>query len=215
MKKVLILADYKTQFCERYVKACWQAGLNPTLTATAVDAELYDCLLIPGGEDVDPSFYGEENAGSLDTDPDFDRLELSVIDAFFRAGKPILGVCRGNQLLNVYFGGSLVQHIEGHSRPDGSKHPVTMVPGTRLSEKFPAELLVNSTHHQCIGRVGENLDILAWSPEGIPEGFVHRAAPVFGVQWHPEKLVDDETAEYEGLYVYRLLAEIAEGRFTL
>lgn len=208
MKNVLIIPDYKTQFCENYIKACWRAGLNPTLSDTAVDPAFYDGLIVPGGADVDPSFYGEENTASIHTDPAFDRLELSIIDAFFKAGKPILGVCRGNQLLNVYFGGSLVQHIEGHSRPDGSKHGVRMAEGTRLAEKFPAELQVNSTHHQCIGRLGEDLDILAWSPEGIPEGFVHRTAPVFGVQWHPEKLMDDESAEFEGLYVYRLFAEM-------
>ena len=208
MKKVLIVPNYKTQECGEYIKACEAVGLKPTLSDSVTDEALYDALLIPGGIDVSPEFYGEENTDSIDTDADFDRLQLNIIDSFCKAEKPIMGVCRGCQLLNVYFGGTLCQNIEGHNIKDNGTHKA-FVSSDKLSIiDFDGILDVNSTHHQCIKKAGKDIEIFARSEEGIPEGFVHTSKPVFGVQWHPEKLLDNTAEKSSGLWVYRLFAAL-------
>ena len=148
-----------------------------------------DLLLLPGGGDVHPRFYGQQINGSTDIDAARDGRELALVDEFLRAGKPVVGICRGLQLLNVYFGGTLRQHIEGHSQIDGVDrlHAINTAPGL-LRELYGTRCTVNSAHHQAIWRLGTGLQVFACAEDGTVEAVGHRTLPVFAVQWHPERL---------------------------
>lgn len=151
-----------------------------------------DGLVISGGPDVEPVRYGAE------VDPrtgpparERDAWELALIDAALASGTPLLGICRGHQLLNVFLGGTLVQHLDGHAGRPGvfDHHEVKPVPDTLLAEILPDPLSVPTFHHQAVARLGEGLVPSAHSADDgtveaveLPdvEGFV------LGVQWHPE-----------------------------
>ncbi len=158
-----------------------------------------DGLLLQGGTDIEPHRYGEtpikpEWAG----DPIRDRLEFDLLAAFLQADKPVLGVCRGFQLINVAFGGSMYQDIPSQHESAlahdtnlsycGATHAVSLVDGGLLQLLYQRDQgLVNSAHHQGVKRVGANLQALAFAPDGICEALVskqHRF--VVAVQWHPE-----------------------------
>jgi len=159
-----------------------------------------DGLVLQGGADISPQSYGEEPQH-----PDWagDRLrdayEMELLHEFMEAGKPVLGICRGAQLLNVYFGGTLMQDIPSQwpgaiahqdlDRYDRLIHELHFVPGSRLSDIYGyAPQRVTSIHHQCVDELGQGLVIEARSPiDRVPEGIRHTGHPfVMGVQWHPE-----------------------------
>ena len=148
-----------------------------------------DVLLLPGGGDMHPRLYGQAIDGSEDIDEARDEHELALIDDFLRVGRPVLGICRGLQVLNVYFGGTLRQHIEGHSQIDGHDrlHPVC-AEGGLLRTLYDPRFAVNSAHHQAVDTLGTGLKVLARADDGTVEAVGHRTLPVFAVQWHPERL---------------------------
>ena len=148
-----------------------------------------DLLLLPGGGDVHPRFYGRALGGAADIDEARDKRELALVDEFLRAGKPVVGICRGLQLLNVYFGGTLHQHILGHAQVCGRDHlhVVHAAPGL-LRALYGTRCTVNSAHHQAVETLGDGLQILACAPDGTVEAIAHESLPVFAVQWHPERL---------------------------
>lgn len=186
------------------------ALVDPAPMADMVD--LLDGLVLQGGVDVCPETYGatpiqHEWRG----DPIRDRYELALLRGFIEAGKPVLGVCRGAQLMNVYFGGTLVQDIptlwpgaHSHQHPthyDRLMHAVEFAPGSRLAGLYPSATrhTVTSIHHQCVDRLGNGLVVEARSPEdGIIEAIRHEgSAFVMGVQWHPEfHLTPGETQKH-------------------
>jgi putative glutamine amidotransferase len=192
-----------------YAKAVEMAGGTPVLIPHFDDlADLeplcsrLDGLLVPGGADIHPHAYGEEPhplLGSVDLNED--RLGLALVNYFLEMDLPILGICRGQQLLNVAARGTLYQDIHAQ-RPESQKHaytgkprtyrahPITIIPGTRLAELWGTEpLLVNSFHHQSIKTPGRNIALSAMAPDGIIEGIEftnHRF--ILAVQCHPEEL---------------------------
>jgi putative glutamine amidotransferase len=163
--------------------------------AAAVVARL-DGLVIAGGPDVEPVRYGAEPHPR--TGPparERDAWELALIEATLVSGTPLLGICRGMQLLNVALGGTLVQHLEGHSSPAAGSfgaHPVTPLPGTRYAGILPGEFSVPTHHHQSVDRLGAGLTVSAIAADGTVEA-VELPGPgwVLGVQWHPE--MDEDT----------------------
>lgn len=151
--------------------------------------QAWDALLLPGGGDMEPWRYGQENTASRGLEPERDRAELELLAEFTAAGKPVLGVCRGLQTVNVFFGGTLVQDIPGHSAVDGMDrlHRVRTVPSP-LRTLCGAASLVNSAHHQAADRLGSGLRAVQWAEDGVVEALCHRNLPVWAVQWHPERL---------------------------
>ncbi len=148
-------------------------------------------LLFTGGADMAPSLYGQEAAGSS-WEPERDQLEISLLEAALDQQLPVLGVCRGLQLLNVVTGGSLHQDVPEHSRydvpVDAEVHRVAFEPGTRLAEIYGTELGVNTLHHQTVDRVGQDLAVTARSTDGTVEGLELAGHDVIAVQWHPEMM---------------------------
>ncbi len=198
---------------QRYVQAIEEAGglpvmLSPGLNDATLRAtfEHLDGLLLSGGGDIDPSIYGEEPHPTIwGLDMNRDRAELAMAKWSASAQKPVLGICRGTQVLNVALGGSLLQDIESlqpgalthmfdqETTPrEKVTHSVRVMEGSRLSELIQASTAqVNSWHHQAVKRLADDLKVVALAPDGIVEAIEipgHRFA--VGVQWHPEWLYD-------------------------
>ncbi|MFJ6389762.1 gamma-glutamyl-gamma-aminobutyrate hydrolase family protein [Streptomyces sp. NPDC091972] len=157
--------------------------------AAATVARL-DGLVIAGGPDVEPVHYGA--APDPRTGPPArarDTWELALIRAALASGTPLLGICRGMQLLNVALGGTLIQHIDGHAVTPGvfGRHAVKPVPGTLYGDLAPEETSVPTYHHQAVDRLGQGLLPSAHAADGMVEA-VELPGPhwVLGVQWHPE-----------------------------
>lgn len=147
-----------------------------------------DALLLPGGGDIDPALYGQENAGSVGVKPERDRLEAEAFRLFVQLKRPVFGVCRGAQMINVLLGGTLHQDIPGHRKEgdDELKHGSRTVDPLLLS-LYGERLVVNSTHHQSVDRLGEGLRAVQWADDGTVEAIRHETLPIFAVQWHPER----------------------------
>lgn len=175
------------------------SSLDPA-AATAALARL-DGLLLSGGCDVDPAAWGGEPHPALGAvDPIRDAAELALARAAIEADRPVLGICRGLQVLNVARGGDLIQDLPSARRPDavqhqvdsfaeGPGHSVAVRPGTRLFSILGTERLrVNSTHHQAAGRAGDGVVVSARAPDGVVEALeLPDLRFVLGVQWHPER----------------------------
>jgi len=184
----------------KYVFSLWRTGERvrcnkPENTETNRSARLEcDGRLMPGGVDIEPARYGQktdEKCGKIDLARD--KAEWWMLEAFLPTKKPVLGICRGIQMLNVFQGGTLHQHIDGHSdfnsRSTGC-HKVQVLPGSALAQIVKTEqLTVNSLHHQAVDAPGKDLSVCAVSEDGIVEAVVHTAHPFcLGVQWHPEHM---------------------------
>jgi putative glutamine amidotransferase len=166
-------------------------------------AEYLDGLVLQGGADIAPESYGE-----TPLHPDWagdavrDRYEIDLFNAFVAAGKPVIGICRGCQLINVALGGTLFQDIPtqlpaavSHRDPEkyeAALHDVSFVAGSKLSQLFPdmAQAKINTIHHQAVKDLGRDLVIEALGvPDGVVEAIRWRGPSyVFGMQWHPEFL---------------------------
>lgn len=190
-----------------YVDAVVRAGaipvVFPVLDARDVDDLLrsVDGVVLSGGVDIDPSWYGAERQPEVEVvDLARDEFELALVRAAADLGIPVLGVCRGMQLLNVAFGGTLIQHLPGADAGDGHRqrarfaeviHDVEVLEGSRLAEVLGTTLVgVNTLHHQAVDQIGSGLVPVAWSlDDGIVEAIEGvGASRILGVQWHPELL---------------------------
>jgi putative glutamine amidotransferase len=176
-----------------YARGVLEAGGMPVHIPLDVDpSEVMhhlDGLVLTGGADVDPSRYGRENEASV-TEQIRDEIEFGLLDAALSVDVPVLGICRGLQLLNVHAGGSLHQHVPEHARydidPSVDAHLLTIEPDTELWSLFGAQHRVNSLHHQTVDRVGGGLVVSARSEDGTIEAVEMDGHPVIAVQWHPE-----------------------------
>ena len=169
-------------------------------------------IVIQGGIDVDPSFYNEQRHPLLGkTNVQSDKYTIEVIKQAFAKKIPILGICRGHQILNVAFGGSLYQDLSdagkevSHHRQNMSEfchptHSIKLNQNSLLSKIFPNNetLQVNSMHHQAIKKVAGNFEIDAMSDDGIIEAIHYKSEEqwILGVQFHPEQLIRCECKEY-------------------
>jgi len=160
-------------------------------------------VLCGSASDVDPARYGEPRHPEVEiVHPERDETDRQVLAHAFHEKKPVLGICFGMQSLNVYLEGTLLQHIPAsiagalEHQDRQARHPVVMEPGSRMAEWAgdAPELLVNSTHHQSVQRLGRGLKVVARATDGVIEA-VEGDFPrhfVIGVQWHPERLWEEE-----------------------
>lgn len=179
-----------------YAQSLWEAGATPVLLPLIPEAAEevlrgLDGLLLSGGVDIAPRFYGEEPHPRLGVVDDLrDATEIALYRVARERGLPVLGICRGVQVINVLEGGSLHQHLDGHSqserglRFDDLDHAVTFEGDGRLARHHPASLRVNSHHHQAVKAVAPTLRVVARSEDGLVEAL--EGDGVLGVQWHPE-----------------------------
>ncbi len=177
-----------------YTDALTQIGAKPIVTLSLSNAQVKDCggLLLPGGGDINPVFFGQADTASKNVDTVLDILQFTLLAQFIAAGRPVLGICKGMQLINVHFGGTLIQHcpyadFHAYCQKD-QIHPVNAAAHTFPYSLYGASFWVNSAHHQCIGRLGEDLRAVSFSYDKIIEAIVHDSLPVYGVQWHPERM---------------------------
>lgn len=194
---------------ENYVDAVRRAGGRPALVLPGDDTppeellKRFDALLLVGGGDVDPARYGHEpHATIYGLEPDRDDLETELLHTADRTGLPTLAICRGMQVMNVAFGGTLIQHLPDHdaylphgtpSGRDHLAHDVKAAPGSRLAEAAGAEVLTCSTHHhQGVDRLGEGLAATGWSEDGLVEAVERDGGWMLGVQWHPEDTASED-----------------------
>ena len=184
----ILLCGAPRQF-PNYEAALVRAGAVVRFPGGETDA--CDGLLLPGGGDLDPALYGQSPEDCREVDGARDRRELDLCRRFLAAGKPVLGICRGLQVLNVALGGTLRQQVPGHGQTapgvDGL-HPTLARAGGFLGQLYGRRFTVNTAHHQAAGRLGEGLRAEQWTADGTVEAVSHRSLPAYGVQWHPERL---------------------------
>lgn len=168
--------------------------------------QLIDGLMLPGGPDVDPTFYGEEPHPKIGmTLYQKDRFEIALIKAALAADRPIFGICRGIQIMNVAMGGTLYQDLESQYPELKIQHPqatlgqfathhVELTAGSKLAKLYgQSTIKVNSRHHQAVKAVGKGLKVTAVAPDGVIEGMESTDTDLFlGVQWHPENMWQQE-----------------------
>lgn len=202
---------------EGYVEAVRRAGGLPILVLPGDPRspgellERFAGLLLVGGGDVDPRRYGQEPHAELyGLEPDRDELEIALLHEADRRGLPTLCVCRGMQVLNVAFGGTLIQHLPDdpryrpHGTPSGEDellHEVRLTQGSRVARAAGTETLTcSSHHHQGVDRLGEGLVATGHAPDGLVEA-IEREGPgwMVGVQWHPEDTAAADPAQ-QGLF---------------
>jgi putative glutamine amidotransferase len=186
-----------------YVDAIRRAGGVAVLLPPGLDEEPqellgpFDGLLLAGGGDVEPERYGaERHPETRAVDPARDELEIGLVRAASTTGLPALAICRGAQITNVAFGGTLLQHVPDDSSrtshpagEDGAdhRHGVTLAESSRLAVASGSTSVdVVSRHHQAIDRVGEGLVPSGWSDDGLVEAVETPDARIVAVQWHPE-----------------------------
>ena len=171
------------------------ADVTPAaLLAATTDA---DAIVIVGGEDITPHFYGGATGYEAETHHFVaaDEGQIALVRRAVELGTPLLGICRGLQIINVALGGTIDQHIDdGIHRNVGvpideilSTHAVTLAATSGLADSLGGtEIEVQSAHHQSVARLGSGLVAAAFAPDGLVEALEHRTAPITGVQWHPE-----------------------------
>ena len=179
----------KREKYEQYAAALEASGAKVLFSLNIADAGVCDALLLPGGNDIHPAYYGEEDLGLSKLEPERDVPEFALADAFVRTGKPILGICRGAQVLAVALGGTLRQHIERHDGlPNGADRIHETWTAGILTSLYGPSCSVNSWHHQAVEQLPPECRILQLAGDGVIEAFDHRTLPILAVQWHPERL---------------------------
>ena len=198
----ILLSAPKNNALDAYVNAVTNAGAEAVVKHLPDIDTSYDGLLLTGGSDVDPKYYNESIDGAIGIDNERDAAEFALVKAFVEAGKPVMGICRGHQLINVFFGGSLYQHLpesDAHRSTKGEKihHEVTALPDSIVGKLYGTSFVVNSTHHQAVKALGDGLRATAYWADKYVEAYEHTTLPVFGVQWHPERMdTGDKIFEY-------------------
>ena len=181
-----------------YFEAIWDSGAIAVPLPYRRDEEFiskaveeFDGFMFCGGSDIDPKYYGRENTESKNICSARDELEFELFRKAYECGKPILGICRGMQGMNVFLGGTMIQHIDGHLQSAERfvcEQRVAVSHDSPLFEILGSDsIMTNSFHHQAVDDIGEGLAVCAKSDDGVVEAlYAPSKSFCVGVQWHPE-----------------------------
>lgn len=203
----------RRNYGEALSKAGGMPVFLPPLLNTVSYAEIIHALLIPGGRDINPSYYHEEMLPQVKPIPlELSDFEISLLRAVIKLNKPVLGICYGMQLINVAFGGTLYQDINLQLLSDidhrKGYHTIAIQESRFLNK---GEFSVNSAHHQAIKELGIGLAGFAFSSDNLVEAFYAKDYPfLLGVQWHPERLLKDSLSSE----LFHLFIEAARSKFA-
>ena len=221
MKRIGITAFYQrsearrmTSVDRQYIEAIIDQGALPIVIPTTADYDLAkeyiancDGLLVTGGCDVNPlTYHAEPNPHVVRYSTERDLFEDALIKAAIEKDIPIMGICRGIQMINVSLGGNLIQHIPDEVKDcichceEGNEqwepcHTAKISPDSILYPIFGDVACVNSYHHQAVKDLGKDLVPIAYAPDGVLEAFQHKTKKIFAVQWHPEKMFHHDDKE--------------------
>lgn len=177
----------------------WRAGGKPLriMPGRDIPVDDLDGLIIGGGDDIGADLYGGEISLDVRIDPERDLMEKRLLDTALARGLPVLGICRGAQMINVHQGGTL--HSDIYETFDGARRMRTVLPRKRITIEKDSRLFavlhhdtcrVNSLHHQSVNVLGDGLTVAAHDDDGIVQAIENAARPfLLGVQWHPEFLI--------------------------
>ena len=184
--------DDRWYIMDDFMRLAQQYGVGLTAVMTAEAAKdicrMSDGLIIPGSAtDIDPKYFGG-TPFDPPTKVDEYALDALLIKLFYEAGKPIFGVCGGEQALNVYFGGTLKRVPDSKQHDDQrSRHVIDIARGSFVDDVFHAEKFeVNSYHNWCVDKVAPGFEAVAWAPDGVVEAIEWKEKKIFATQWHPE-----------------------------
>lgn len=214
--RILVAANLKK---ETYVEAVEKNGGEATAVYCPEVDLSYDGLILCGGNDSDPKYYGEEINGAVKIDYERDRTEIALARAYIEAGKPIMGICRGHQLLNIILGGTIVQHLENYLEHQPQEegqviyHSTNAEEGSLAYKFWGEEFETNSYHHQAINKLGDGLKATAFSNNGtIIEAIEHESLPIIGVQWHPERMCEEtDSNRADGNLIFKHFIDLCKG----
>lgn len=183
----------------RYEQFIHSLKINCITSLTMGELATCQALIFPGGGDITPHLYNAPNLGSRNIDTELDILQLRAFQLAYQSQIPILGICKGMQLINVGLGGTLIQDLPSTSFHAASKedlyHETHTLSGSYLHNLYGSEFKVNSRHHQAIDKLGSKLIPVQWCPQDLCiEAFCHQTLPILGVQWHPERLNPSHTS---------------------
>lgn len=195
-KKIAILG--RTKFTANYERFLSNNSFEPVITLNPGEITACDGLLLPGGGDITPAFFGQKNKGSRNIDTELDILQIHALELCVQNHLPVLGICKGMQLINIAFGGSILQDMELYTLHQTANqdlyHDTDITPDCFLYSLYGKTARVNSCHHQCISQPGKGLRIVQTSCEDqCPEAIIHETLPILGVQWHPERIDQTQT----------------------
>lgn len=199
-----------------YIAAVLGAGGAPVAGCCPAPDLSCDGLMLCGGGDLDSALFGQPSQGSNPPDKERDRAELALFNAFFRAGKPVLGICRGMQVINVALGGTLIQDLPQplravHAWNQGDKvHPAASRADSLLYKLYGPAFSVNSAHHQALDRLGRGLRTVAWAEDGLPEAVDLPGAPLLGVQFHPERMPFAKAGTVDGSGIFAWFLNVCQ-----
>ncbi|MGL5411125.1 gamma-glutamyl-gamma-aminobutyrate hydrolase family protein [Cetobacterium sp.] len=215
---------HRTTVSIDYTKGVIEGGGIPIIIPTTGDIDiikeqlkLLDGLILSGGPDINPIYYGEDFKEKMGViSPERDDNEIKILNEFLKTEKPILGICRGHQLLNIYFGGTLYQDLSyfesetlKHRQdlyPELEVHNVFIEKNSILEKILGEQIRTNSFHHQAIKNLGKGFKVIAKSSDGVIEA-IEKTNHNFclGIQWHPEMMV--ARGNKEMIKIFKLLIE--------
>ena len=172
-----------------------------------------DGLLLSGGADLNPFLYGQDFKEGIGViSPERDECEMMILEEFLKTGKPILGICRGHQLINTYFNGTLFQDMRYFGKdylkhrqdlyPELATHIVNIVDKENmLAELYGEKVATNSFHHQIVDKLGDGLTVIATANDGVVEAFQMKSHKfLYGIQWHPEMMTARGNQEMKKIF---------------